>query len=60
MCEQLRQLAPRNPLYHVYAGTLLTRMNRIEEALLAIMQAIELDPNNATYRQMYDQIQKER
>jgi len=60
MCEQLRQLAPENPLYHMYAGKLLTRMNRIEDALLAVKQAIELEPNNATFRRIYDQIQKRR
>ena len=60
VCEQLRQLAPANPLYHMYAGTLLTRMNRIEDALLAVKQAIELEPNNATFRRIYDQIQKGR
>jgi len=60
MCEQLRQLAPGNPQYHMCAGTLLTRMNRIADALLAVKQAIELEPNNATFRQIYDQIQKRR
>ena len=60
MCEQLRQLAPENPQYHMCAGTLLTRMNRIDDALLAVKQAIELEPNNATFRQIYDQIQKRR
>ena len=60
MCEQLIRLAPNNPQYHMCAGTLLTRMNRIEDALLAVKQAIELEPNNATFRQIYDQIQKRR
>jgi tetratricopeptide (TPR) repeat protein len=58
MCEQLIQIAPKNPQYHMCAGTLLTRMNRIEDALLAVKRAIELEPNNATFRQIYDQIQK--
>jgi tetratricopeptide (TPR) repeat protein len=58
ICEQLRRLAPRNPRYHIYAGKLLTRMNRIEDALLAVKQAIELEPNDASFRQIYDQIQK--
>ena len=60
VCEQLRQIAPENPQYHMCAGTLLTRMNRIADALLAVKQAIELEPNNATFRQIYDQIQKRR
>lgn len=60
MCEQLIRLAPENPQYHMCAGTLLTRMNRIDEALLAVKRAIELEPNNATFRQIYDQIQKRR
>ncbi len=60
MCEQLRQFAPENSQYHMCAGTLLTRMNRIEDALLAVKQAIELEPNNATFRRIYDQIQKRR
>jgi Flp pilus assembly protein TadD len=60
MCEQLRQFAPENPQYHMCAGTLLTRMNRIDDALLAVKQAIELEPNNATFRRIYDQIQKRR
>jgi hypothetical protein len=42
------------------AGTLLTRLNRIEDALLAVKRAIELEPNNAAFRQIYDQIQKRR
>jgi cytochrome c-type biogenesis protein CcmH/NrfG len=42
------------------AGTLLTRMNRIEDALLAVRQAIEIEPNNVTFRRIYDQIQKRR
>ena len=58
MCEQLIQIAPGNPQYHMCAGTILTRMNRIEDALLAVKQAIELEPNNATFRKIYDQIQK--
>jgi len=60
MCEQLRQFAPENPQYHMCAGTLLTRMNRIEDALLAVKKAIELEPANANFRRIYDQIQKRR
>ena len=60
MCEQLIRLAPGNPQYHMCAATLLTRMNRIEDALQAVKQAIDLEPNNATFRQIYDQIQKRR
>jgi tetratricopeptide (TPR) repeat protein len=60
MCEQIRQLAPENPQYHMCAGMLLTRMNRIEDALLAVKQAIDLEPNNATFQRIYDQIQKRR
>ncbi len=60
MCEQLIKLAPENPQYHMCAGTLLTRMNRIEDALLAVKQAIAIEPNNATFQQIYDQIQKRR
>ncbi|MHC4355665.1 MAG: tetratricopeptide repeat protein [Planctomycetota bacterium] len=60
ICEQLIKLAPGNPQYHMCAGTLLTRMNRIEDALLAVKQAIELEPNNATFRRIYDQIQRRR
>ncbi len=59
-CEQLIQIAPENPQYHMCAGTLLTRMNRIEDALLAVKLAIKLEPNNATFRRIYDQIQKRR
>jgi tetratricopeptide (TPR) repeat protein len=58
ICEQLIQLAPANPQYHMCAGTLLTRLNRIDEALLAVKRAIEIEPDNATFRQIYDQIQK--
>jgi tetratricopeptide (TPR) repeat protein len=58
ICEQLIRIAPGNPQYHMCAGTLLTRMNRIEEALLAVRRAIKLEPDNATFRQIYDQIQK--
>ncbi|MHC4580685.1 MAG: tetratricopeptide repeat protein [Planctomycetota bacterium] len=58
MCEQLLQLAPDNPQYHMCAGTLLTRLNRIDEALQAVKRAIEIEPNNAAFRQIYDQIQK--
>jgi tetratricopeptide (TPR) repeat protein len=60
ICAQLRQFAPENPQYHMCAGKLLTRMNRIEDAMLAVKQAIELEPNNATFRRIYDQIQKRR
>ena len=60
VCERLLQLAPGNPQYHMCAGTLLTRMNRIDEALQAVKQAIEIEPDNATFRQIYDQIQKRR
>ena len=60
MCEQLRQLAPENAQYHMCAGTLLTRMNRIEDALLAVKQAIDHEPNNVTFQRIYDQIQKRR
>jgi Flp pilus assembly protein TadD len=60
MCEQLIQIAPGNPQYHMCAGTLLVRMNRIEDALLAVKKAIELEPTNASFRQIYDQIQKRR
>ena len=60
LCEQLIEIAPKNPQYHMCAGTLLTRMNRIEDALQAVKKAIELEPNNATFRQIYEQIQKRR
>ena len=60
ICEQLIQFAPGNPQYHMCAGTLLTRMNRIEDALLAVRQAIEIEPNNVTFRRIYEKIQKRR
>lgn len=60
ICEQLRQLAPENAQYHMCAGTLLTRMNRIEDALLAVERAIKLEPDNATFRRIYAQIQERR
>ncbi|MHC4207869.1 MAG: tetratricopeptide repeat protein [Planctomycetota bacterium] len=60
MCEQLIRIAPKNPQYHMCAGTLLTRMNRIEDALLAVKQAINLEPNNESFRRIYDQIQMRR
>ncbi len=60
MSEKLIQLAPENPKYHVFAGVLLARMNRIEDARQAVKQAIELEPDNATYRQIYDQMQKKK
>jgi tetratricopeptide (TPR) repeat protein len=58
LCEQLIKLAPANPQYHMCAGTLLIRLNRIDEALLAFRRAIEIEPDNATFRRIYDQIQK--
>lgn len=60
ICEQLRKLAPKNPRYHIGAATLLMQMNRTEEALTAVKQAIELEPDNASFKRMYDEIQKRR
>jgi tetratricopeptide (TPR) repeat protein len=58
ICNQLRQLAPKNAQYHMCAATLLTRMNRIEDALLAVKRAIALEPQNASFRRIYAQIQE--
>lgn len=60
LCEQLLQLVPKHPQYHMCAGTLLTRMGRVAEALQAVKQAIELEPQNADFRKIYQQIQQRR
>ena len=60
ICEQLIRLVPARAQYHMCAGTLLTRMDRTEEALQAVKKAIELEPDNVTFRRIYDQIQKRR
>lgn len=56
VCEQLRQIAPDNPMYHLGAARLLERMGRVEAARRAVGNAIALDPANADYRRILEQI----
>jgi Flp pilus assembly protein TadD len=58
VCEQLRRLAPDNPVYHMAVGHLLARMHRYEAAISAVTQAVELAPDNASYRQILKQIRE--
>lgn len=60
VCEQLRRIVPNNAQYHLNTGILYARMNRIDEARSAVRRAMELDPENANVRRMYQQMQQGR
>jgi hypothetical protein len=56
MCEELRKIDPRNAMYHFNAGVLHARLRQIGPALAAVGRAMELEPDNASYRQVFQQI----
>ena len=60
VCEQLREIAPKNARYHYGAGVLYARMNRVDVALSALEQALELDPDNESYRDTCARIRRTR
>ncbi len=54
--QQLTKTYPQNATYHLQLGVLHAQMNRRDAALAAIQQALELDPDDARYRQIYQEI----
>ena len=60
ICEQLLQIDPSNAVFHMNLGILLAQMNRIEAALAEVQRAIDLEPHDAKYRRIYQQIQQKK
>jgi len=56
LCEQLGELNPQNALYHVNIGVLNVRLQRFDVALAALQRAMELEPDNADFRRMYETV----
>jgi tetratricopeptide (TPR) repeat protein len=56
MYEQLVAIDPWNPVYHMRVGALNAQMNRIADALAAVQRAIDLEPDDVTYRKLYQEI----
>ncbi len=52
-CEQLRDIDPKNPTYHLNTGALLARLERLDAAEEAVRKAIALAPERPTgYRSL--------
>ena len=58
VCEQLGEIAPDDARVHLHIGILNLELERFDAALAAAERAIELDPNDARYRQFYEQIKR--
>ncbi|MFH1920893.1 MAG: tetratricopeptide repeat protein [Planctomycetota bacterium] len=56
ICEQLRKIEPENADHCLNVGLLNARLNRFDAALSAMERAIELDPHNPRYQQVYELI----
>ena len=50
ICEQLRDIEPKNAAYWANVGVLKARVGHYEEGLAAVEEAIKLDPANPEYR----------
>ena len=56
ICKQLLAIKPDKVHYHLGHGVLLSRMNRIDDALAAIKRAVKLDPTNEAAVRLHRQI----
>ena len=56
VCEQLRDIEPSNAAYWHNVGVLQARLERYDEALAAVEEAIKLDPANPEYRHAREMI----
>lgn len=54
--QELAAAHPKIAGFHLKLGILLGRMNQKDAALAAVQRAIRLDPDNASYRQIYQEI----
>ena len=53
LLRRLSELLPQNSSVHASLGRLLLRLNQVEEGLLAMERAVELDPNNV---ELYNEV----
>lgn len=60
ICEQLRLIDPKNGDYWLNVGVLSARLGKIDEGLAALRHALQLDPHNRRYREVYDTIAREK
>jgi len=58
VCEQLRGIAPKNHQFLAKTAVLCDRDRRTEDALRWIRKALEMDPGNAMYRGIEQQLLK--
>ncbi len=58
VCEQLRGIDPKDAQLHALAGALYTQIGEIDAARDAVRHALELDPDNASYRRLDQRIQE--
>ena len=58
VAEQLCRIEPEKPDCWLFVGVLRARLGRRDAGLTAIQKAMELDPQNAAYRQVYRQIKE--
>ena len=54
ICEELSEIEPDDPGHWFNIGLLNGRLGRLESGLEAITKAIQLDPDNPSYRHAYD------
>lgn len=58
VCQELLKIAPANADYALNVGLLSARLNRLADARAAVQRAIELDPRNPRYHEVYRMIEK--
>ncbi len=60
ICTELRQMDPKNAFYHMNVGVLNARLGRFGFAVADMQKALELEPDNAAFRRLYELIRKRR
>ena len=60
ICEELSRINPEDAITYVNIGVLNARLNRFDEALSAVEQAVALDPDNPACRRAQKVIQERR
>ena len=56
VCRQLVTMYPKNARHHAKLGAVHAQLNQLDAALADLERAIELDPDNPQYRDLYQRI----